>query len=297
MTNLIDPKTDFAFRKLFANNTERSKRMLLSLINAYLAKEPKITVIKEINVINPYNTGEFEPDKESILDIKAIDENGHWYNIEMQASADPEYFKRALFYWAKVYTNQLSKGEKYSKLKKTIGIHFLDFYSIESYRPDYHHTFNLANFKNPKLVPFGIDLLEIHLIELPKFKREYSPFNVVEEEWTQFFADIKKLSKETNQIKTPEVKEALSDLDKLNLKGIDRECYEASLRRMAEKNTLIEQAENRGIKAGEKKGREEGEKKLKEEKLAIAKTLKSQGLTPSQIAAATGITKGEIEKL
>ena len=224
-----------------------------------------------------------DPLKESILDIKAIDENGHWYNIEMQASSDPEYFRRALFYWAKVYTNQINKGDKYSKLKKTIGIHFLDFYCIESYRPDYHHKINLANFKNPKLVPYGIDLLEMHLIELPKFKREYSPFNVVEEEWTQFFADIKKLQQE-EKIKTREVKEALSNLDKLNLKGIDREFYEASLRRMAEQSTLLEQAENKGKKEG-----------IKEASLKLAKALKQKGMTQDEIIELTGLTKEELE--
>ena len=53
------------------------------------------------------------------------------------------------------------------------------------------------------------------------------------------FSDIKKQSKEINQIKTKESKEALDDLDKLNLKVIDKEYYKANLRRMTKQSTLI----------------------------------------------------------
>lgn len=286
MLELLDPKTDFAFRKLFGSNTDKSKRILLSLINAYVVKDPRITprmtIIEEIRVINPYNIAEFDADKESILDIKAMDENGHLYNIEMQATSDSEYFRRALFYWAKVYASQISQGEKYSKLRKTIGIHFLNFSCIESSRPEYHHVINLANCTNPKLVPFGIDLLEIHLIELSKFQREYSPFNVAEEEWTQFFANTQKCFADLDKIKTREIKEAMSDLDKFNLKGIDRQCYEASLKRMATESTLVEQAEERGEKNAT---------------IKLAKGLKAKGMTSKEIADLTGLSVQVVDSL
>ena len=304
--NLIDPKTDFAFRKLFGSNTERSREILLSLVNAFLTKDRKMVRIKEIEAINPYNLADFDESKESILDIKAFDERGNWYNIEMQAASDPEYFRRALFYWAKVYTSALSKGEKYSKLKRTIGIHFLDFDCIDSLKSKYHNIFGITNLEDPNIKAYGTEMLEIHLIELRKFKRQNIPINTSREEWAQFFVDTKECFKNESKLKTPEVKKALDDLDKLKLKGKERELYEASLKRLSDQNTLMAQAKKEGVEEGKiegikegiekgmEKGREEGEKQAA---ISIAKTLKSQGLTTSQIAVATGLKEEEIKKL
>jgi len=35
--------------------------------------------------------------------------------------------KRTLFYWSKIFTEQLKAGQPYNKLKKTITINILDF--------------------------------------------------------------------------------------------------------------------------------------------------------------------------
>ncbi len=35
--------------------------------------------------------------------------------------------KRTLFYWSKLYTEQLSEGQAFNELKKTITINILDF--------------------------------------------------------------------------------------------------------------------------------------------------------------------------
>ena len=66
----------------------------------------------------------------SILDIKAVGQTGKRYNIEIQITDEADYDKRALYYWVKLYTDQLQSAHSYNRLNKAIGIHILNFMSI-----------------------------------------------------------------------------------------------------------------------------------------------------------------------
>ena len=121
----IDPRVDIAFKKIFG--VEENKDLLISLINSIVSKEDQV---KEITLLNPYNLKSFKKDKLSILDVKAEGEDGKKFNIEIQISDEADYDKRALYYWAKLYTEQLKVAEDYASLSKAIGIHILNFTSI-----------------------------------------------------------------------------------------------------------------------------------------------------------------------
>jgi predicted transposase/invertase (TIGR01784 family) len=49
----------------------------------------------------------------AILDIKARDQTGRQFNIEMQMLAFPFYEKRILYYFCKLYQQQLHEGADY----------------------------------------------------------------------------------------------------------------------------------------------------------------------------------------
>ena len=134
----ISPRVDIAFKKIFG--VEENKDLLLSLINSIVGKEDKIA---EVTLLNPYNPKNFRQDKLSILDIKARGEDGKRYNIEIQISDEADYDKRALYYWAKLYTEQLKVAEDYSTLSKAIGIHILNFTSIPNV-DRYHNVFHIT---------------------------------------------------------------------------------------------------------------------------------------------------------
>jgi len=76
------PTSDFVFRKLFGS--EENKDLLISLINAVI--QPMVPIVDVIK--NPFNMASYDGAKESILDIKAVDENGVWYDIEMPLTVD-----------------------------------------------------------------------------------------------------------------------------------------------------------------------------------------------------------------
>ena len=51
----------------------------------------------------------------SILDIKATDEKGRVFDIEMQMGEQSYFGKRELYYWGKAFTDQLGAGRNFSE--------------------------------------------------------------------------------------------------------------------------------------------------------------------------------------
>ena len=77
----IRPINDFAFKKIFGS--PGNKLALISLLNAILGLSKPIV---DVTIENPFNLQDFQDDKLSILDIKAVDQTGAIYDVEMQLS-------------------------------------------------------------------------------------------------------------------------------------------------------------------------------------------------------------------
>ena len=67
----IRPINDFAYKKIFG--TPANKLALISLLNAILSLPSPII---DVTIVNPYNLQDFQDDKLSILDVKAVDQSG-----------------------------------------------------------------------------------------------------------------------------------------------------------------------------------------------------------------------------
>ena len=117
---LLDPKNDFVFKKLFA----QAPALLAELINAVRSTAPPVQVLQ---VLNPTITAQELTGKFIVLDVLAEDEAGRRYNIEMQARRDPDWRARSLYYLARLLAQQLNRGDDYTRLKSVIGIYLLDF--------------------------------------------------------------------------------------------------------------------------------------------------------------------------
>jgi len=156
----ITPRVDIAFKKIFG--VEENKDLLMLLINAIVSAEDQVS---DVTLLNPYNAKNFRNEKLSILDIKAKGTDGKRFNIEIQISNEADYNKRALYYWAKLYTEQLKEAEDYANLSKAIGIHILNFTSIPE-SDKYHNVFHIVEKENG--LKYFKDL-ELHTIELKKF--------------------------------------------------------------------------------------------------------------------------------
>jgi len=307
----ISPRVDLAFKKIFG--VEENKDLLISLINSIVGTEDQVS---EITLLNPYNPKNFRQDKLSILDVKATNQDGKRFNIEIQISDEADYDKRALYYWAKLYTEQLKVAQDYSALSKAIGIHILNFTSIPQAK-NYHNVFHITEKENG--FAYFKDL-ELHTIELNKFTSDSSEElkDIVAKTrnaldmWVAFLTrhDLLKADRLPKELDDENLKKALHVLDVLNFSEEERELYEDHLKWLRiEANTLKKTAEKareegiaegisigeaRGIEKGIEKGREEGETK---KAIEIAKAMLLDGDSIEKISKITGLTVKEIEKL
>jgi predicted transposase/invertase (TIGR01784 family) len=291
----ISPRVDVAFKKIFG--VEENKDLLISLINSIVGKEDQVL---DITLLNPYNPQNFRQDKLSILDIKAKGIEGKRFNIEIQISDEADYDKRALYYWAKLYTEQLKVAQDYSTLAKAIGIHILNFTSIPEAK-NYHNVFHITEKENG--FTYFKDL-ELHTIELNKFTSDSSEelqdivakTRTALDVWVAFLTrhDLLKADKLPKELDNDKLKKALKVLDVLNFSQEERELYEDHLKWLRiEANTLkktAEQAREEGIAEGIERGIEQGIEKT-------ALNMLEQNLDSKLISSVTGLSVEEIIKL
>jgi predicted transposase/invertase (TIGR01784 family) len=159
----IRPINDFAFKKTFGS--PENKLALISLLNAILDL-PKPIV--DVTIENPYSLQDFKDDKLSILDIKAIDQAGAIYDVEMQLSIFSGLIQRIVFYGCEIYADQLRSGDDYSLLKPAYSICLLDGVLWPDSKK-VHHAFRFTDLESGRTLT---DTLEIHTIELGRYRLE-----------------------------------------------------------------------------------------------------------------------------
>ena len=292
----VNPRVDIAFKKIFG--VEENKDLLISLINSVMAEEDQVV---EIKLLNPYNIKDFKTDKLSVLDIKAKSIDGRRFNIEMQVADEADYDKRALYYWAKLYTEQLKEGNDYSKLSKAIGIHILNFISITQ-NQKYHNVFHITE-KETGMKYF--ENLELHTIELKKFAPESGELTDLVKKiktsldiWLAFLTrhDLLNKDKLPKELNNKNLKKALTVLEVMNFTEEERTIYEGHLDWLRIEASALKKMEEKSIEKGKIEGRIEGEQigiekgKIEgriEGKIEVAKRLKAIGMTNETIQEAT----------
>ena len=294
----ISPRVDLAFKKIFG--VEENKDLLISLVNSIVSKEDQIS---DVTLLNPYNPQNFKSDKLSILDIKAVNQDGKKFNIEIQINDEDDYDKRALYYWAKIYTEQLKSGDDYSELSKAIGIHILNFTSITE-TDRYHNAFHITE-KNTGLVYFHD--LELHTIELKKFsdKNEglndlVSRINNALDMWVTFLTknDLLIADKLPKELNDPNLKKAINVLNIMQFTDEEREAYDNHLKWLRMEAGAIKKQVDKAKEEGRIEGKIEGmiEGKM-ESKIEIAINLLKQNIDVKIISLGTGLSEEEILSL
>ena len=120
----VDVKNDIAFRKIFGN--ENRKETLISFLNAVLDFHGDQRIMQVI-ILNPYQLPKLKGGKVTIIDVKATDQIGRTYSVEMQVGDLDGFEKRVLFYSSKSYSDQIKRADFYRKLRPVIFIGILDF--------------------------------------------------------------------------------------------------------------------------------------------------------------------------
>ena len=190
---------------------------------------------------------------------------------------------RIFIYLGKMFTDQLKKGDSYSKLKKCIHISILDFVHFSNNEDCYH----VIKFCNERTGQIYTDLLEIQILELKKLPKDVKNGEDIIQ-WMRFFSG-KSREEFEDMAKTNEyLDEAYRTLIELSADDKKRLEYEAREKALRDYNSQMENAEKRGIKIGEERGVVKAKKVFQ---------LYMQGRTKEEIAQECNITVEDVDRI
>ena len=292
----INPKTDFAFKKIFGS--PQSQMVLISFLNGLLYDGND--TIQSLDILNPYQAPRIRGMKDTYLDVKALLNDGTNVIIEMQVLNVEGFEKRILYNAAKTYSTQLETGEDYTLLNPVIALTITDFVMFEEL-DSYRSCFVLR--EKDFLIDYPSYDLELVFVELPKFEQSLQQLDSLMEQWLFSLKNAKQLQAIPDEMEdVPALRQAFEFANQSNLTPEELDDLEHQEMFIHDQRNAIKWALNQG----RKQGREEGRKKRLEQgleegraaaRLQIAQQMKAAGMAINQISEITGLPIEDIEAL
>lgn len=252
--DILKPKLDIMFKMIFAdeNNSDMLKRFLSDTLDI---PYDEITEIQIENSEIPPNEIE---GKLSRMDIRVSVKN-RIIDVEVQLKNEGSFGERSLFYWARLYSEELKRGEIYSELKKGIVLNIVDF-NIFPETEDYHSKFVPLEETRHELLS---DRMEIHFCELPKVGMDEGT-KEPRKAWMQFInAESEEDLDMLRQTEIPEIKKGIRVVKDLSADKLARERVRAREDAVREYNNAIHFARTEGKAEGAASERREIINKMK----------------------------------
>ncbi len=266
----VDITNDIAFRKIFGN--ESKKKSLISFLNAVI-NLPKNEQIIDVEIGNPYQLGKLSSGKSTIVDVKAKDEKGNIFIVEMQVAEFEFFHKRILFYTSQGYVAQLNKGINYDKLMPVYFIGILEFEIGNN--PKYYSRHKVLDVETNEQI---LEDVEFNFIELPKFNKTIDQLETSIDQWTYFIKNAENLNVIPESVTDEGLKEAYIEANQQNWTQLELDNYW--------KVSFKERDDIGRIEFAEKKI-----------KIEVVKSAKKMGLTITEIKELTGLSEGEIQNI
>jgi len=269
---------DIAFRKIFGD--ENKKVVLISFLNAVLCLEGEHK-ITDLYFPNTFQLPKFRDGKSTILDVKATDESGRSFLVEMQVADINGFSKRVLYYTSLGYVSQIDRGVFYDKLRPTIFIGILQFNM--SNNDEYIHRHQILNVETGERLLMD---MEFNFIELPKFKLELKDLNTVLEKWIYFIKEAEHLNIIPDNMDDKGLQTAFESANIQTWTKAELLAYDYSGMRETDERLRMEKGMEKGMEVGMEKGMEVG---MEKGKLEIAQKMKLSGMASSLILELTGL--------
>lgn len=235
----------------------------LGFLSAVLKLKP--SEIKETQILNTNLRQKHEDEKLGILDVRILMNNDTEIDIEIQLSVLSVWAERALFYLAKMYTEQISSGEDYTVFKKCVSISILDF-NLFKENPDFYSCFHL--WEDTRRILYT-DKMEFHVIELTKLPKELKEDSSDLLLWAKFINAERKEEFDVLANKNSYIRSAYRHLQVISQNDEKRMEYEAREKAIRDYNQGIFEAEQRGKAEGRIEGKAEGRAEEKKEGIRI----------------------------
>lgn len=244
---LMKPKIDFAFKEIMMNEKAR-----IGFLSAILKLNP--VDIKKTELLNTNLRKLHEDEKQGILDVRILLNNATEIDIEIQLSMLSVWADRALFYLAKMYTEQIRPGQNYSVFKKCVSISILDF-TLFPDNTDFYSCFHIREDSRHTLYT---DKMEFHVLELPKLPDKLKEDSGDILLWAKFINAERKEEFDMLAEKNTYIESAYEQLQVISQDKQKRLEYEAREKAILDYNQGIFEAEQRGIQQGIQRGIQQG---------------------------------------
>ena len=306
MAKYLDPKADLTFKRVFGEHPN----LVASLLNSLLPLPPG-EEIADIEYMSPELPPRTSLEKNSIVDVFCKTKDGLQFIVEMQMFWTPSFKDRVLFNSAKVYVDQLKRGDEYSDLRPVYSLNLVDAV-MERDTSDFIHHYQMVHEKNTKKVIKGLHLV---FVELPKFKPQSIAERKMAVLWLRFLTEINKTTESVppELMESKEISQAVELVETAAYNHAQLMGYDLFWDGVRVQRTILADAERSrkaALKAGHDEGMAEGRAQGKAEglaqgkaegmrlgKLETARQMKADGMAVEAIAKYTGLSVSEIDKL
>jgi len=284
MAHYLDPKNDLTFKRVFGEH----KHLCMSLINNMLPLEKPIVSIE-------YQTNELLPEldvlRNTIVDVRCVDENGRQFIVEMQMFWSESFKSRVLLNASKAYVKQQNKADNFKLLQPVFALNFVNeiFEKSPEMQDTYYHHYKIVNIDNTEKQIEGLEFL---FIELPKFKPQNRAEKKLHELWLRFLTEINENTKEVPKelLEDEHTREAIRYTEMAAYTKEQLETYDKWKMDILTERSMIDDAETRGLEKGEAIGEAKTQKKT-----VIAAY--QAGVSVDVIANFTGLTHEQINEI
>ena len=265
----------------------------------------KVTIVE---LLESESNKESRNDKYNRVDIKAKNSKGEIIIVEIQQTRERDYLQRMLYGVAKTITEHIDTGQGYEHVKKVYSINIIYFDLGEGADYLYHGQTSLVGVHTEDTLKLtDYERNELQVLEPKDVFPEYYVIRVNNfdelavtplQEWMQYLKD-EFIKPDTT---VPGLKEARERLEYLRMSPEERREYDHYIDTLVRDTdvmrTQILEAEIKGRKQGLEKGMAEGlEKGEAKGRADVARNLKQMGMSPADIAKATGLSIEEIDRI
>ena len=272
----LSPRNDIVFKLLFgdAHNTGP----LTDFLKAALDLPP--AEFLDIVLVDPHLNGDDVNDKQGILDVKAKTATGKMVDIEIQLAEQPQMRERIVFYLSRMVTEQVSRGDSYRKIERSICILITGYVQI----PENGHYHNRYRLHDPKTGSEFTDLVEVNTLELPKLPHNTDGSTLWL--WLKFLDARQEEELKMLAEKNPQIGKAVARLQELSEDERTRLLAESREKMEWDNAARMQAAEERGLKEGIEKGL-----------LSVAHAALKKNMPVEDIMALTGLSREKIQSL
>lgn len=248
-----DLKNDFVFRRIFASHPD----LTTALLNDLLDRRGDDTIVS-LSLLAPEQAPLVAGSNLSVLDLKARDQGGRTFVVEMQLLHVSGFLNRVVYNACKAYVAPLALAGQYTALTDVIAVRLCDFVlwpNGEKERPDVPLV---SRWSMRERVSGRDDLLQVQyaFVELPKVAPS-PPHAKPAETWAWLFRFGKTLDAVPAGLSEPQ-RSALALAEEATFTLAESEAYRRASDEIEQARQLAEDSLRRGLREGEEKGLDKG---------------------------------------